>query len=153
MWLTNSQGDSRFTPWSDSHSHNPIGVTYPRGMQLPYMYMLHIKEVDNYSDQGMFHSLIPRLSLLKRKREPGNIGGINCGLPATGIWWLQSGNRITWMCGILKAWRKEVTKPSTISSACRLRQLVSTTEGMANLLNEFWTHSSLPSVILMFKIV
>jgi len=25
------------------HSHNPIGVTIPRAMQLLYMYMLHIK--------------------------------------------------------------------------------------------------------------
>ena len=39
---------------------------------------------------------------------------------------------------------KKYQKPSTISSACRLRQLVSTTEVMANLLNEFWTRSSFP---------
>ena len=106
--LTNSHGDSRFTPWTDGHSHKPIGVTIPTVMQLLYMYILHIKQVDNYSDQGMFHSLIPRLSLLKRKREPGNIGGIT--LCTSGNWNLAAPiglqNRIMWMCGHLKAWRK-----------------------------------------------
>ena len=91
-----------------SHNHKPIGVTTPRAMQLLYMYMLHIKQVDNYSDQGMFHSLIPRLSLLERKREPGNIGGTK--LWTSNNWNLVAPirlqNRIMWMCGHLKAWRK-----------------------------------------------
>ena len=46
------QGDSRFTPWSDSHK--PTGVTIPRAVQLLDMYTLHINRQTIIVTKGCF---------------------------------------------------------------------------------------------------